>query len=181
MRRAGWIVVAVLTVTAAYALSRQDARQFIGETVTQVSNALQDLIAGFEGYSATVYQDAAGLWTIGYGHLVKPGDPYYPHGPISEISRDEAQALLEADTATAQGCVDNAVRVPLSENQRAALVSFVYNVGCGAFQSSTLLRRLNAGEYAAAADELDRWVNAGGVQLAGLVKRRQLEKETFLA
>lgn len=182
MRREYWLwivgglVVAALVATAA----SKDARTFVGEVVDKAGEALKDLIARFEGYSPTVYQDVAGLWTIGYGHLVKPGEPYHPYGPVTEITLEEAAALLEADTEIARRCVENHVTVPLTENQRAALISFVFNVGCGAFKSSTLLRRLNWGEYEAAAEEFDKWVNAGGVRVAGLVNRRAHEKETFL-
>lgn len=176
-----WALGGVVVLLIGAAASNRDARKVVGETVSNAADSIRGLIAKFEGYSSTVYQDDAGYWTIGYGHLVKPGERFYPHGQVTEISEHEAKQLLIADTAEASQCVDAFVNVPLTDNQRAALTSFVFNTGCGAFKRSTLLKRLNASDYIGAADELDRWVHAGGVKLAGLVKRRALEKETFLA
>lgn len=181
MRAAGWVAVAVLSGAAAYALSRSDVQQTIGGAVGEAVDKIKELIAGAEGVRLVAYQDVAGKWTIGYGHLITPADGLFPYGDRREITEAEALELFDADTATARACVDRLVGVPLTENQYAALVSFVFNVGCGAFQGSTLLRVLNDGDYVAAADQLDRWVNAGGVKVAGLVNRRQLEKEVFLA
>lgn len=181
MRPAAWLAIGALTVAVGYALSREDVRTGIGEAVDTLTDKIKTLIAGEEGLRLEAYQDVAGKWTIGYGHLIQPGEQYHPYGPVREISQEEADALFAADTATARACVESAVQVPLTDNQVAALTSFVFNVGCGAFRSSTLLRRLNEHDYTAAAEQLDRWVNAGGVRVAGLVNRRQLEKEIFLA
>lgn len=133
-----------------------------------------ELIKRLEGFSATVYKDVGGKLTIGYGHLVKAGESF------GVISIDEAEKLLDNDMKIAQKAVDAYVRVPLTENQKAALVSFVYNVGVGAFASSTLLSNLNDENYIGAANQFDRWVNAGGIKSAGLVNRRAAEKELFL-
>lgn len=175
MRAWHWIVGGVV-LGGALALTRPEVR----EAVSAAADKIKELIAGAEGYSATAYQDVAGKWTIGYGHLVQPGEPYHPYGPVTEISQAEADALFQGDTAKATACVDQHVGVSLSDNQRAALVSFAFNVGCGAFANSTLLRKLNAGDHEGTADEFGRWVNAGGVRVAGLVNRRNLEREVFL-
>lgn len=176
--RALWIIggLAVLGI----AVSSRRVRDGVGEAVNVATTAITDLIERFEGFSATVYQDAAGLWTIGYGHLVKPGEPYHPYGPVKEITREQAAELFERDTAEARACVDGAVTVALTENQRAALVSFVFNVGCGAFRTSTLLAKLNRGDYDGAAAEFGRWKRAGGRVVPGLVARRATEAELFL-
>src|SRR5262245_20808510 len=94
---------------------REEVGGLVDTVVDSVRNAVTDLIAGFEGYSATVYQDVAGKWTIGYGHLVVPGDPYHPYGAVTEISREEADQLLDDDTRLAQDCVDRSVGVPLKD------------------------------------------------------------------
>lgn len=154
-------------------------RETVVETVASWFDALKRLIARHEGLSLKVYQDPVGLWTIGYGHLVKPTDPYHPYGPITEITQDEADRLLAQDVAIAERCVSDNVQVPLTANQRAALVSFVFNVGCTNFRNSTLLRLLNEGRMQEAAAELDKFVFARGVRLAGLVKRRASERELF--
>ena len=149
------------------------------------------LVKYFEGLSLTVYQDEAGLWTIGWGHLVKPGDPYHPYGPVTEITQEQADALLAQDMASARSIVAQFVTVPLTGNQRAALESLVFNVGPGnpgvrdgivwlkSGQPSTLLRKLNAGDYAGAATEFGRWNMAGGQVSNGLIARRATERQTF--
>lgn len=109
-----------------------------------------------------------GTLTIGYGHTgtVKPG---------MRITEAEADHLLSQDLAWAEAAVDRLVKVPLSDNQFGALVSFCFNVGETNFASSTLLRRLNAGEYDAVPHELAKWVYSKKVRMQGLVNRRAAE------
>lgn len=133
-----------------------------------------NLIRDFEGRRLNAYQDAVGVWTIGYGHTRTA----YPGQRITEAG---ATALLREDVATFERAVSQAVRVPLTDNQYAALVSFAFNVGSGALNSSTLLRRLNAGDYYGAANELLRWNRAGGRELYGLTRRREAERSLFLS
>lgn len=146
---------------------------------------IKSLIAGEEGLSLEVYQDSAGKWTIGYGHLIQPGEIYYPSGDIKLITLEEADALFATDTAIAENCVSQHVFVNLTDNQRAAIVSLVYNIGCGNFSTSTLLKKLNAGDFPTAADEFDKWIHTtvNGVLMVdnGLVNRRAREKAIFLA
>lgn len=113
-------------------------------------------------------------WTIGYGHT---GADVYEG---LTITLAQAETLLERDLRTSEGYVNSLVKVGLTQNQFDALVSFVYNVGGGAFKDSTLLRLLNAGDYTGAADQLLRWNKAQGKVMAGLIKRRQKERELFL-
>ena len=131
-----------------------------------------DLIKDFEGLRLAAYQDSAGVWTIGYGHTggVQPGD---------RITQAEAEKLLEQDTAWAQQAVRDLVNVPLTQGQFDALTSFTFNLGAGALESSTLLKKLNAGDYAGAQAEFGKWVHAGGEVLPGLVRRRAAEAELF--
>lgn len=133
----------------------------------------------FEGFSATPYRDSAGVWTIGYGSTRDQlGHPVTAHTPA--VTRVIAEGLMRRDLTTAATVVSNEVRVPLTEEERAALVSFIYNVGQGNFHASTLLRKLNAGDYEGAADQFARWNQAGGHVLAGLIRRRAAEREEFL-
>jgi lysozyme len=96
------------------------------------------------------------------------------------VTQGQAEALLRDDLTQAARDVDRLCRMRLTVNQRAALISFVYNLGAGALQQSTLLRRLKDEDYAAAADQFDVWVMAGGKRLNGLVRRRAAEKVLFL-
>jgi GH24 family phage-related lysozyme (muramidase) len=134
------------------------------------------LIAEFEGFVDHPYNDAAGHATIGYGHLLH-------HGPVTAadnrrwgtMSRAEGQKLLRKDVRSREAAVSSLVKVPLNQGQFDALVSFVFNLGEGALRESTLLRKLNAGDYSAVPSELARWNKAGGRVLPGLVRRRQAE------
>jgi lysozyme len=131
------------------------------------------LIKEFEGRHLKAYQDPVGIWTIGFGHTgrVKPGQVITPA---------EAEALLVLDLAHADACVNSNVSVAIAQAQFDALTSFVYNLGCGAFRRSTLLRLINAGEMQAAADQFPRWNKAGGNVLRGLTRRREAERRLFL-
>lgn len=133
------------------------------------------LITDFEGTKLRAYRCPAGVLTIGVGHT----GPDVKEGQMIDYA--EAVRLLYGDMAEADDAIDELVEVPLSENQRAALLSFIFNVGRNAFRQSTLLRLLNAGNYAAASLQFARWDKAGKVQLPGLVKRRAKERELFEA
>lgn len=127
----------------------------------------------FEGCRLVAYQDQVGVWTIGYGHT----GPEVVAGLA--ITQAQAETYLEADVASAAACVNRLVGVPLSQEEFDALVDFVFNLGQGAFANSTLLRELNAGAFAAAAAQFDAWDRAGGVVVAGLLRRRQSEAALF--
>jgi GH24 family phage-related lysozyme (muramidase) len=139
------------------------------------------LIASFEGFRSDLYNDPAGHCTIGYGHLVHLGncDGSEPADFRKGISRKRARELLRDDAASAEAAVNDGVEVPLGQEQFDALVSFVFNVGTGAFGRSTLLRHLNKGRYDDVPKQLDRWVKADGKTLEGLVRRRKEEGELF--
>jgi lysozyme len=113
-------------------------------------------------------------WTCGWGSTgpdIKPGTVW---------TQAQADSRLNADLARAGLVVNSLVHIYLTQSQLDALADFVYNVGAGNFRSSTLLRKLNAGDTNGAAAEFDRWVYANGKQLSGLVKRRAAEKALFL-
>jgi lysozyme len=135
-----------------------------------------NLTEAAEALRLTAYPDPATRgdpWTIGYGHT---GADVYPG---LTITRDKAEQLLQADVRTAESAVKRLVRVALTQGQYDALVDFVFNIGETQFASSTLLRKLNAGDYRSASFEFDRWNKAGGRILNGLVKRRDNEEALF--
>ncbi|MEO1401220.1 MAG: lysozyme [Cyanobacteria bacterium J06635_1] len=136
------------------------------------ANGLQ-LIKSFEGLRLEAYQDAVGVWTIGYGTTrnVTPG---------MKISQDKAEEFLRDDLDRFEKAVNEAITVPINDNQFSALVAFTYNVGSGALRSSTLRKKLNQGDTHGAADEFLRWNKAGGRVLAGLTRRRRAERALFL-
>ena len=136
------------------------------------------LVAEFEGFSEKPYLCPAGVWTIGYGTTRIQGQPVTAATP--PVTLGQAEALLKDDLAQAARDVDRLCLMPLTINQRAALISFVYNLGAGALQRSTLLRILKGGDYKDAADQFDVWIMAGGKPLNGLIRRRAAEKALFL-
>ena len=139
----------------------------------KTSNNGINLIKQFEGCILSAYKCPAGVWTIGYGHTkdVKQG---------MKITTNQATNLLKEDLKTYENYVNKYVKVKLNQNQFDALVSFTFNCGGGALKSSTLLKKLNKGDYTGAANELLRWNKASGKVLAGLTRRRKAEKALFL-
>lgn len=132
-----------------------------------------DLIKKYEGFSARPYKCPAGVLTIGYGRTIDVR-PY-------EITTEEAETVwLSKYVKTIADQILAIVNVELSNNQICALIDFVYNLGIGNFKSSTLLRKINQGDFSAAANELLRWNKAGGIVLKGLENRRIAERMLFL-
>jgi lysozyme len=143
-----------------------------------ISDKGLDAIKQYEGLSLKAYQDVVGKWTIGYGHLIKlPEEKGLLDYPITEHT---ATSILKDDVCWAEGCVNAAVKVDITQGQFDALVSFVFNLGCGSLQRSTLLALLNKGEYLRAADQFLVWNKAGGKEVKGLTIRRTKEREMFL-
>ena len=140
--------------------------------------AAAKLVAEFEGFYAAPYLCPAGVWTIGFGTTRIKGQPVTRDTP--PVTRAQAETMLRDDLSLAARDVARLCHMPLTANQRAALISFVYNLGAGALQRSTLLRFLKSERYADAADQFDVWVFAGGKKLNGLVRRRAAEKALFL-
>jgi lysozyme len=148
----------------------------------QISTAGLNLIKTAEGFKPHLYNCPANDCSIGYGHLIHKGPvcgaaselPY-----VSGIDEAHASALLLGDVAYAEHAVSHLVTVSLTQGQFDALVSFTYNEGAGRLQSSTLLKVLNAGDYAGAAGQFGLWVYGGGVKLPGLMTRRAAETALF--
>ncbi len=137
------------------------------------------LIKQFEGCKLTAYQDSVGVWTIGYG-WTQPVDGK-PIRAGMTIKQETAERLLKTGLVSYEGDVSRLVKVGLTQEQFDALVSFMYNLGTRSLSTSTLLRKLNAGDYAGAADEFLRWNKAGGKVLNGLTRRREAERALFLS
>ncbi|EUL63066.1 hypothetical protein P838_04401 [Enterobacter hormaechei] len=137
------------------------------------------LIKQFEGCKLTAYQDSVGVWTIGYG-WTQPVDGK-PIRARMTIKQETAERLLKTGLVSYESDVSRLVKVGLTQGQFDALVSFTYNLGARSLSTSTLLRKLNAGDYAGAADEFLRWNKAGGKVLNGLTRRREAERALFLS
>lgn len=153
----------------------------------RIDQAGIDFIKSVEGVKNFVYADSAGLPTIGVGHLLLPGElssgkinigdkSYKYHEGLPDNAID---GLLMRDLHIAQCDVNVHVKSELTQNQYNALVSFVFNVGVGAFRNSTLLKLLNTGDYDAVPDQMRRWVFSAGRQIQGLKNRREREIELW--
>jgi len=129
-----------------------------------------------EGLMLEAYVDAAGVNTIGFGHT---GSEYAQPG--KKITKAKAVELLKKDLKQAEDAVNRLVKVDITQPMYDSLVSLAFNIGNGAFAKSTLLKKLNQGDYLGAADEFPRWRKAGGKVLTGLVKRRAAERAMFLS
>lgn len=151
---------------------RLNVRQ-VSAGVAVVTSLAMGIIVGFEGKSNTAYPDPVEIPTICYGHTkdVQYGD---------YRTDDECLEFLAEDVEHATQVVDRLVKVPIEDHTRAALISFVYNVGEGNFARSTLLRKLNAGDITGACNELPRWVYSKGKKFNGLIRRREAERELCL-
>ena len=140
-------------------------------------NGIQ-LIKSFEGCRLKAYKCPANVWTIGIGHTgLVNGKPITPDLTITELM---AETLLAIDLQKFENAINTKVKKPLTQNEFDALVSFVFNVGIGAFANSTMLKLLNQGNFELAAKQFDRWIYAKGKELNGLKKRRAAEKALFL-
>ncbi|MHC5170108.1 lysozyme [Acinetobacter johnsonii] len=138
-----------------------------------------DIICGFEGKRLAAYDDGVGVWTIGFGTTVYPNGIKVKKG--DNCTEAQAKDFMAHDLKKFEAAVNNAVTVPLSQNQFDALVSLAYNIGTNAFSGSTLVKKLNSNDFRGAADQFDIWVNAGGKRMQGLVNRRAKEKALFLS
>ena len=138
----------------------------------KVSQECVDLVKFFEGFEANAYLCPANVWTIGYGRTrnVQEGD-------VVNERQAERDLLEELDEFANQ--VLNTVKVELLQHQLDALTSWTYNLGVGNLQSSTLLKKLNTGDYESVPSEMVRWNKAGGKVLAGLTRRREAEAELW--
>jgi lysozyme len=145
----------------------------------ETNDAGLGIIKTCEGFRARPYLDVAGVVTVGFGTTRGwAGGPIpLDLAPVTEL---EAEILLKKDVQSTERFVARLIRVPLSENEFSALVSFTYNVGAGNLQRSTLRMKLNRGHRLDAAGEFPKWRRAGGRIYRGLVRRRMMERDLFL-
>ncbi|WP_340616469.1 lysozyme [Xenorhabdus entomophaga] len=134
-------------------------------------------LKSYEGLKLKAYPDpatGAEPWTIGYGHTkgVKPGQV---------ITAQQAEAFLHQDLLPIYDAIHRLVKVSLTQGQFDALCSFIFNLGIGNFTYSTLLKKLNAGDYQGAAREFLKWDRANGREIPDLLRRRESEQQTFLS
>lgn len=132
------------------------------------------MLSFFEGVKYKPYEDVVGVLTVCFGHT---GADIIPTKTYTE---SECLALLEKDLSKVRKGVDPLIKVDIDDNTRAAIYSFAYNVGTGAFARSTMLKKLNAGDITGACNELKRWTYAGGVPWKGLITRREIEEAVCL-
>ena len=131
-----------------------------------------ELIRNFEGCKTDAYQDSVGVWTIGYGHTkgVEEGQT---------CSFEDAEIMLSQEIEEYEGYINDMVKVDLQQHEFDSLVAWVYNLGPTNLGESTMLKVLNGGQFDRVPDEMKRWNRAGGLVLAGLVRRRQAESLMF--
>lgn len=141
-----------------------------------IPQASIDLVKVSEGCHLKAYRCPAGIWTIGYGTT---GFQWIKAG--ATVTQEQADDLLEQDLLRSASSVERLTKVHLNDNQFAALIDFVYNLGGGCYQASTIRARLNRKEYKGAADYILKYVYGGGRILPGLVKRRRLEYNLFMS
>lgn len=140
------------------------------------------LIKEFESCRLQAYQDSVGIWTIGWGHIngVKKGDT---------LTQEEADAIFDMEIVMYVDGVNSMLKVDVTQGQFDAMVSFAYNVGLDmdtddvaeGLGDSTLLKKVNKGDFAGAAEEFPKWNKAGGKVINGLTRRRLAEQALFLS
>ncbi len=141
-----------------------------------ISTKALELIKHYEGFSPTPYRCPGGYITIGYGHVIEKGEVFALPMPLTL-----AEKILKQDIAKAEKALAKNIKIPLTTNQRGALISFIFNIGEGAFSRSTLCRKVNAGLHQEVPNELRRWVWSNGEKLPGLMKRREEEAAMYIS
>lgn len=145
----------------------------IEENIMAITKSTLSYITEEEGKRNKAYKDSKGLWTIGVGHLIRPGEQHLIHATLTD---EEVEELLRSDLKWCSEAVESSVKVPLQQAQFDALYSLCFNIGGTAFKNSTVVRKLNAGDYQGAADAILMWNKP-----AVLEKRRRRERELFLS
>lgn len=143
----------------------------------QISDLGIQLVKGFEGLYLESYLDTADVWTIGWGHTGEVDGQVLDAGMM--ITEEKAIELFKLDMQEFEEAVTELITVPLQQHQFDALVTFTYNVGKTALRTSTLRKLLNAGNYEAVPEQMNRWNKSGGRITAGLVRRRKSEGHLF--
>ena len=145
----------------------------------QCNEAGFEIVKYFEGFHSKIYLCPAKILTIGYGSTRGFDNKKFKTN-TAEITKEQGQTLLERDIKSAENSVTRLIKVEMNENEFSALCSFVYNLGSGRLQSSTLRAKMNRSDYEGAANEFPKWRRAGGKILRGLVLRREMERNLFL-
>ena len=168
------LVVIILWLVGIFAVIHLTNRfTHIEETIMAIAESTLDFITREEGAKNKAYKDTKGLWTIGVGHLIRPGEE---HLITATLSDQEVKDLLKRDLEWCSNAVESSVKVPLAQAQFDALYSLCFNIGGTAFKNSTVVRKLNAGDYHGAADAILMWNKP-----AVLEKRRKRERDLFLS
>lgn len=178
----------ILSANEIYKLGLSVLNQAVGNAMRISDKGLKKL-AELEGLRQEVYDDVAGLPTIGIGHLLTRDELSSGKIDIYGVSVkykdgltvDQCYDLFRQDLQGPEGAIQILVRVPLTQGQYDSLVSFAYNIGGSSFRRSTLLKKLNKGEYEEVPAQLRRWKYAGGKVIQGLVNRREAEVEMWNA
>lgn len=139
-----------------------------------LSEAGAAFIARFEGFEPKQYTCPAGKPTIGYGHVILQGESF------GSLTKAEAQALLQTDAAKLAEPVARVLTVDLNQAQQDALISLIFNCGSGAIKKSTLLKKLNEGDFSGAADQFMVWNKVAKKTSKGLTRRRTAERMLFM-
>ena len=172
-------VVGALTAFAAFRFGKREAEMFnfSGE---QYRKKIQEFLVKEEGIRNRVYKDSAGIDTIGIGHKILPGEERLKSVTLTP---KQIEDLFFLDVVKAENSIKENIQVPLTPGQQAALISFVFNVGSGAFKKSTLLKLINEKRFAEASLEFPRWsfitINGQKQRSPGLMARRLREQQLF--
>ena len=157
--------------------------EFLTNTKIELDESLSDngmrLLEQFEGLRLEAYLDSAGIATIGWGSIKYPNGNKVKLG--DKITKAQAKQYKLHDLKEFESTVNTSVKVPLTQNQYDALVSLSYNIGSGAFKNSTLLKKLNSGDYKGAAEQFLVWNKVNSKRVQGLVNRREAERKLFLS
>lgn len=153
-------------------ISIQDKKKY------SLSDNGMKLLEQFEGLRLEAYLDSAGIATIGWGSIKYPNGNKVKLG--DKITKAQAKEYKLHDLKEFESTVNTSVKVPLTQNQYDALVSLSYNIGSGAFKNSTLLKKLNNGDYKGAADQFLVWNKVNSKRVQGLVNRREAERNLFI-
>lgn len=145
----------------------------------RLSDKGRDVLADREGLRLKAYKDSVGVWTIGLGHTSAAGPPKVTPGMT--ITKDEAWDIFRRDAAKFREEAHGLVKVPLEQHEFDALVSFVFNVGVPGFARSTVLKRLNAGDYAGAGEALLMWMKPPEIQSRRRGEHKQFTKGDYVA
>jgi lysozyme len=171
MNKLAVIILWLLGIFAVIHLTNQFTH--IEENIMAITKSTLSYITEEEGKRNKAYKDTKGLWTIGVGHLIRPGEE---HLITATLTDEEVEELLRSDLKWCSEAVEGAVKVPLQQAQFDALYSLCFNIGGTAFKNSTVVRKLNAGDYQGAADAILMWNKP-----AVLEKRRKRERDLFLS